>query len=170
MNAKKLMFAAAALWFGSSFAGTAQQGGPAVPERLQVTTDTQATSAPVSKYLYGQFIEHIGGTMYSSLWAEMLDDRKFYFPITAKKPETSGQPQGGPFRMRLRKWHPVGPENVVSMDKRPAVCRRPESAYRRSTPPRRTASSKRALLCSMARSTPAGFICAELREARSRSR
>jgi len=27
------------------------------------------------------FIEHIGTTMYDPLWAEMLDDRKFYFPI-----------------------------------------------------------------------------------------
>ena len=63
---------------------------------MKVTIDTQQTSAPVSKYLYGQFIEHIGSTMYGSLWAEMLDDRKFYFPITAKKPEPAGRPQGGP--------------------------------------------------------------------------
>jgi len=72
--------------------------------------------------LYGQFIEHIGGTMYGSLWAEMLDDRKFYFPITAKKPEPAARPQGGPFGMRLRQWHPVGGESAVVMDKeRPFV-------------------------------------------------
>ena len=117
MNAKKLMFAAAALWFGSTVAATAQQAEPAVPDQLKATIDIQQQSAPVSKYLYGQFIEHIGSTMYSSLWAEMLDDRKFYFPITAKKAETTTGPQGGPFRMRLREWHPVGPEDVVSMDK-----------------------------------------------------
>ena len=70
-------------------AATAQQAGPAVPGRLKATIDTQQTAPPVSKYLYGQFIEHIGSTMYGSLWAEMLDDRKFYFPITAKKPEAS---------------------------------------------------------------------------------
>ena len=93
------------------------QADPAVPQRLQVTIDTQTTSAPVSKYLYGQFIEHIGSTMYSSLWAEMLDDRKFYFPIKAKEPEAAPQPRGGDFGGRLRKWYPVGPEDVVSMDK-----------------------------------------------------
>ena len=31
------------------------------------------------------FIEHIGSLIYRSLWSEMLDDRKFYFPITSKK-------------------------------------------------------------------------------------
>ena len=116
MNAKRSMFAIASVWLGSIVAA-AQPVGPAVSDQLKVSIDTQQTSAPVSKYLYGQFIEHIASTMYSSLWAEMLDDRKFYFPITAKKPEPSGAPQGGPFRMRLRQWHPVGPEDVVSMDK-----------------------------------------------------
>jgi len=117
MNAKISMLAAAAFWLGSTVAATAQQAGPAVPDPLKVTIDTQQTSAPVSKYLYGQFIEHIGSTMYSSLWAEMLDDRKFYFPVTPKKAETSSQPQGGPFSMKVREWHPVGPEGAVVMDK-----------------------------------------------------
>ena len=117
MHVKKLMFAAAALWLGGIVAAIAQQADPAIPQRLQVTIETQTTSAPVSKYLYGQFIEHIGSTMYSSLWAEMLDDRKFYFPIKAKEPEPAPQPRGGGFDGRLRKWYPVGPEDVVSMDK-----------------------------------------------------
>src|ERR1035441_9272426 len=77
MKARVLMFAATALWLGSAVASTAQQGGPAVPDQMKVTIDTQQTAPAVSKYLYGQFIEHIGSTMYGSLWAEMLDDRKF---------------------------------------------------------------------------------------------
>jgi alpha-N-arabinofuranosidase len=116
MNARILMFAAASLWLGTAAAATAQQAGPAAPGPLKVTIDTQQTSAPVSKYLYGQFIEHIGGTMYGSLWAEMLDDRKFYFPVTAKKPGTATQPQG-PFSMKVREWHSVGPLGAVVMDK-----------------------------------------------------
>jgi hypothetical protein len=60
------------------------------------------------------FIEHIGTLIYRSLWSEMLDDRKFYFPISSK--ESQGPP-GGPFRgMQLRKWRPVGPDEVVVMD------------------------------------------------------
>jgi hypothetical protein len=84
---------------------------------LQVTIDAQKTSPPISKYLYGQFIEHIRSTMYSSLWAEMLDDRKFYFSITAAKPEPPSQPGGGPFGGRLHQWHPVGGDGIVVMDK-----------------------------------------------------
>src|SRR6185437_5648967 len=46
--------------------------------------DTTRTGAPISKYLYGGFIEHGGALMYRSLWAEMIDDRKFYFRSTQK--------------------------------------------------------------------------------------
>ena len=113
MKTRILMFAAAALWLGSTVAATAQQAGPAVPDQLKVTIDAQQTAPPVSKYLYGQFIEHIGTTMYSSVWAEMIDDRKFYFPITAKKPEPPAPQGSGAFGGRLRKWYPVGPEEAV---------------------------------------------------------
>ena len=118
MKARVLILAATALWLGSAVAATAQQANSSVPDQLKVTIDMQQTAPPISKYIYGQFIEHIGSTMYSSLWAEMLDDRKFYFPITSKKPEPPSARQGGGFRMRLREWYPVGPEAAVSMDKK----------------------------------------------------
>ena len=117
MKARILIFAAAALWFGCTVSATAQQAGPVVPDQLKVSIDTQQTAPPVSKYLYGQFIEHIGSTMYGSLWAEMLDDRKFYFPVAAKKPDTAPQPTANPFSMKVREWHPVGPADAVVMDK-----------------------------------------------------
>ena len=56
------------------------------------------------------FIEHIGKTMYGTLWAEMLDDRKFYFPISSKEDEREPRRQGGPGRMPLAKWRPVDPD------------------------------------------------------------
>lgn len=115
MKARNTMFAAAALLLGSTMAATAQTG-PAVPDQIKVTIDTKQTAAPITKYEYGQFIEHIALTMYSSLWAEMIDDRKFYFPITDPKPEPANG-RGGGFGGRLREWHPVGPESVVVMDK-----------------------------------------------------
>ena len=55
--------------------------------------------------------------MYGSLWAEMLDDRKFYFPITAKKPDDAAPSRAATFSMKVREWHPVGPEDAVAMDK-----------------------------------------------------
>jgi hypothetical protein len=33
--------------------------------------------------VYSQFIEHLGRCVYGGIWAEMLEDRKFYHPITA---------------------------------------------------------------------------------------
>src|SRR6185312_3691581 len=63
---------------------------------LAVTIDARQTAMPTSKYEFGMFIEHIGPLIYRSLWSEMLDDRKFYFPITAENPEAKGRQQGFP--------------------------------------------------------------------------
>lgn len=108
---------AAGCWLGLSAVAGAQQAR--VPEMLRVTIDTQQTSAPISKYLYGGFIEHGGMLMYRSLWAEMIDDRKFYFPITSEEPTAPPPRQGGGFLrgLQVRRWHPVGPDQVVVMDK-----------------------------------------------------
>jgi len=47
--------------------------------------DVSKTGAPISKYIYGQFIEHLGHCIYQGLWAEMLEDRKFYYPVGDKE-------------------------------------------------------------------------------------
>lgn len=70
------------------------------------------TGPPMPEYIYGQFIEHIGGIINNGIWAEMLDDRKFYYPVTASAPASNAAPG----RFRLRHWTPVGPENAVVMD------------------------------------------------------
>ena len=114
MRARIALFAAAALSLGSTVLTAGEQ---AVPDPLIVTIDTQKTAEPVSKYEFGMFIEHIGPLIYRSLWSEMLDDRKFYFPISSKEPEAPAAAQGGPRRNQLRKWRPVGPDEVVTMDK-----------------------------------------------------
>jgi alpha-N-arabinofuranosidase len=46
-----------------------------------VTIDAGAPTAPMSKYIYGQFIEHLGRCIYGGIWAEMLEDRKFFYPV-----------------------------------------------------------------------------------------
>ncbi len=117
MKIRMALFTAAALWLGCAVAASAQQAQPGVPARIMVTINTQQTAEPVSKYVFGSFIEHIGPLIYSSLWSEMLDDRKFYFPITPQEAEAPAR-RGGRFRgMQLRKWRPVGPGDVVVMDK-----------------------------------------------------
>lgn len=42
------------------------------------------TRDPISKYIYGQFIEHLGRCIYGGIWAEMLEDRKFYYSVGEK--------------------------------------------------------------------------------------
>lgn len=91
----------------------AQQTSPS--PKLVVKIDAGQTAEPVSKYEYGMFIEHIGQLIYRSLWAEMLDDRKFWFPITSEEPAQAQRP-GFP-GMQLRKWRPVGADEFVTMDK-----------------------------------------------------
>jgi alpha-L-arabinofuranosidase len=51
---------------------------------LDVKLDIAKTNAPINPFIYGQFIEHLGRCIYGGIWAEMLEDRKFYFPITAE--------------------------------------------------------------------------------------
>ena len=55
-------------------------------KQVQATIDTSKTGAPIAKYIYGQFLEHIGGIVNNNIWAEMLDDRKFYYPINSHPP------------------------------------------------------------------------------------
>ncbi len=110
-------FVAAVSSLGYLAVAAAQQTPPAVPDQLRVSIDATQTADPVSKYIFGSFIEHIGTTIYHSMWAELLDDRKFYFPIVSKDPPAPARAQGGnPMRMQLRKWRPVGPDEVVIMD------------------------------------------------------
>lgn len=92
------------------------QQPPNVPNPLTVTINIQQTADPVSKYVFGSFIEHIGTLIYRSMWAELVDDRKFYFPISSKDPEAPRAQSGNPMRQQLHKWRPIGPDDAVVMD------------------------------------------------------
>ena len=81
---------------------------------VHATIDASKTGAPISKYIYGQFLEHIGGIVNNGIWAEMLDDRKFYYPITSKPPEAPVVP-GRRRRTPLRHWIPIGGDEFVTM-------------------------------------------------------
>ena len=47
----------------------------------RVRIDAGITGEPISKYVYGQFIEHLGRCIQGGIWAEMLEDRKFFTPV-----------------------------------------------------------------------------------------
>jgi hypothetical protein len=48
------------------------------------TIDVTKNGARISKNIYGQFIEHLGRCIYVGLWAEMFEDRSFYYPVTGR--------------------------------------------------------------------------------------
>ncbi|MFG0253051.1 MAG: hypothetical protein ACF8NJ_09285, partial [Phycisphaerales bacterium JB038] len=52
-------------------------------EIADIHIDATKRGEPISPYIYGQFIEHLGRCIYGGIWAEMLEDRTFHFPITS---------------------------------------------------------------------------------------
>lgn len=116
LNKQIALFTLTVLCVGSAAAISAAQQTQSALKSLTVTLDARQTATPTSKYEFGMFIEHIGSLVYRSLWSEMLDDRKFYFPVTAPKAEAKEQQRAFP-GMRLRKWRPVGLAGDVTMDK-----------------------------------------------------
>jgi alpha-N-arabinofuranosidase len=63
------------------------------------------------------FIEPIGGLIARSLWAEMLDDRKFYYAISPERedPPPPESVEGRP-GITYRKWRPIGNDEAATMD------------------------------------------------------
>ncbi len=104
----------------AALAARAQSAAPGQPVTANI--DASKTAAPISPYVYGQFLEHAGGLIYSSLWCEMLDDRKFFYDVTnrvAEDPNATRRAFGGfPGRRNVGpgRWNPIGPMDSVVMD------------------------------------------------------
>ncbi len=77
------------------------EAGAAPPPPFRVSVEAGKTGEPISKYVYGQFIEHLGRCIYGGIWAEMLEDRKFYYAVGA-----GASP-----------WKALGGADRVAMDK-----------------------------------------------------
>jgi alpha-L-arabinofuranosidase len=117
MRINPVYAAAAALWLSCIVSASAQLSPQAAQNPISVTVDTQTIAPPVSDYEYGMFIEPIRTLMSASLWSEMIDDRKFYFPITSQNPAPEDSGSGGPPRgAELHRWMTVGPAVDLTMD------------------------------------------------------
>jgi alpha-N-arabinofuranosidase len=93
-----------------------------------VTIDVEQTTEPIQDYVYGQFIEHLGQCIYGGIWAEMLLDRKFYFPVTDEYDpwEMTTENFWGDGTMleypnlARSPWQVIGPAGSVRMDEQNA--------------------------------------------------
>jgi alpha-N-arabinofuranosidase len=102
---------------GVAFLSTAAFGQEAsTPQAspMEITIDTSHTREAISPYIYGQFIEHLGRCIYGGIWAEMLEDRKFYFPVPARGAiwrETRQQARV----LSASPWKVIGPPESVTL-------------------------------------------------------
>jgi alpha-L-arabinofuranosidase len=115
------LIAAAAIICGLTLVAGAQS--------LTMQVDAGKTGAPISKNLYGMFTEFLPNMYDGGLRAEMIGDRKFYYPITAPAQPAGGE-RGQPAAPGARggrggrasfnnptSWSPIGPDGTVVMDR-----------------------------------------------------
>lgn len=55
------------------------------PQDAKISVNARRRLEPIPVYIYGQFIEHLGRCIYGGIWAEMIEDRKFFYPVGAKE-------------------------------------------------------------------------------------
>src|SRR5579863_4700646 len=71
-----------------------------------ITIDAAKTREPMPDLIYGQFIEHLGRSIYGGIWAEMLEDRKFYSTVGETRRDKVYVPSP---------WKSVGASSAVTM-------------------------------------------------------
>ncbi len=83
-------------------------------EERVVAVDFSQEQGRISKYVYGQFIEHLGRCIYGGIWAEMLEDRKFFYEVGSKESPWKVKGKSDDFKVTmdernpyLGKWTPV---------------------------------------------------------------
>ena len=78
---------------------------------VAATIDVRETGKPIHRYVYGMFTELLGNIFEHGLWAEILSDRKFFYPVDTTSTLTPVNTRRGQNR-----WRPVGGPAVVLMD------------------------------------------------------
>lgn len=129
---------------------------------VSATIDASKTGAPISKYIYGQFLEHGGNIVNEGVWAEMLEDRKFYHPITSKPPEEPPVPAWR-HRSPPRHWMPIGGDEFVTMDTNTTQMPATTHRWSKSTRKNRADSSRLASPCAKENRTRAALFWRAIR-------
>ncbi len=97
----------------SCISGSAVAEEQKAAQKSAVTIQADKTGEPISRYIYGQFIEHLGRCIYGGIWAEMLEDRKFYYPVPAEGPIWTDRK--GAKILIASPWEVIGPKECVKM-------------------------------------------------------
>jgi len=79
-------------------------------QQVSMTVDASKRGAPISPYMYGFFTELLGNNE-GGYWAEMISDRKFFYPV-----DDTPTPKSRARRVYVR-WKPLGAQEFVTMDK-----------------------------------------------------
>lgn len=90
------------------------------PPRTDVVSSTSVSaeidisqrSPKIDSLMYGHFIENLFSWFEGGLWAEMLGDRKFFYPVNNK--EELDPPNSRDWI--LGQWWPIGPASAIKMD------------------------------------------------------
>lgn len=64
---------------------------------------------PINRYAYGMFTELLGNMFEKGTWAEVLSDRKFFFPVNSDTASRRARPG-------FNRWRPVGSDDLISME------------------------------------------------------
>ena len=94
-----------------SYKVVAQSKNTVAPVPVNITIDIDKKYAPISRLIYGQFIELLFNYFEGGLWAEMIGDRKFFYPVNYSEilvPVNT--------RNYLGRWKPIGDNKFIVMD------------------------------------------------------
>ncbi|MFV7233970.1 hypothetical protein [Flavobacterium sp. ZB4R12] len=96
-----------------AFNGCNAQKKAIKPKQIVAKIKLDSTREPITKYLYGQFIENlgnkdVGNLVDDGLWAEMLDDRKFFYPVDLNEKLNPVNT-----RATINQWKPTNQTAVV---------------------------------------------------------
>ena len=107
MNRRELLKASVA---GAAMLKQGRKAFAAPAGNIQVAIDAARSGKPINPMIFGGYMEPAT----TSVWAEMLSDRKFARPVVSAQPAPANAPSG--FRSRGEPFRPVGPEGTVEMD------------------------------------------------------
>ncbi|HEX4412023.1 MAG TPA: alpha-L-arabinofuranosidase C-terminal domain-containing protein [Lacipirellulaceae bacterium] len=100
---------------GFALAEAARQPSSTGP--IQITIDASKAGPDISQFIYGQFIEHLGRCIYGGIWAEMLEDRKFYYDVNDDYRPYGDSPAGKFPIVSASPWQVTGQAESVEMNK-----------------------------------------------------